>query len=410
MSEKEKLKGITGFEEQETIGVSPWMLSLLDELGTERKDPRWTFSLNGFSFELVEGTQSLWIVARFPAGGEIAFRAVYCPDGRLEIDEIQKRKNGIEVQVSSTIGGFRLELDFPHPDQPLLHCATIINPVAPLLIPFWPRDLIPLGREKALTDSQGIVYAKQVGPRTGLVYFSLTRPKGGTVLYFQNLTSLNDYCRQTETSLSDTVGGEWPELGFALPATTEKTIEANKELVISDAYISFSTNVPEDDLVMSRQFLDLLGQVYLALPRMETEYIHWPEVARKSLRDLSNSEKCWSEVRGHRYLNAYVGDYETPPESMVQLTVLLPLIEYADWSGEDCWRVCPGSMTKKPGYWAAGCPPSPTVWKVMNRKRNRESWTPGIYIIHYSTCPAWRSTAIKPPKRYSLIRWSMRSG
>lgn len=335
MSEKEQLKGITGFEEQETVGVSPWMLSLLDELGTEKKDPRWTYSLNDFSFELVEGTQSLWIVARFPAGGEIAFRAVYCPDGRLEIDEIRERENGIEVQVSSTIGGFRLELDFPHPDQTLLHCTTVINPVAPLLIPFWPRDVLPLGREKDLTDSEGIIYAKQVGPRTGLVYFSLTRPKGGTVLYFQNLTSLNDYCRQTETSLSDTVGGEWPELGFALPATTEKTIEANKELVISDAYISFSTKVPEDDLVMSRQFLDLLGQVYLALPRIETEYIHWPEVAKKSLRDLMNSEKCWSEVRGNRYLNAYVADYETPPESMVQMTVLLPLIEYAEWSGED---------------------------------------------------------------------------
>src|SRR5687768_4574911 len=119
MSEKEKLKGITGFQEQETVGVSPWMLSLQAELGTERNAPRWTFSLHNFSFELIEGTQSLWIVARFAAGGEVAFRAVYCPDGRLEIDEIQKRKNGIEVQVSSTIGGFRLQVDFPHPDQPL---------------------------------------------------------------------------------------------------------------------------------------------------------------------------------------------------------------------------------------------------------------------------------------------------
>jgi hypothetical protein len=32
-----------------------------------------------------------------------------------------------------------------------------------------------------------------------------------TVLYFQNLTSLNDYAKQTEGSLADTVGGEWPE-------------------------------------------------------------------------------------------------------------------------------------------------------------------------------------------------------
>src|SRR5215207_1624421 len=335
MDEKEKLKGVTGFEEQETIGVSPWMLSLLHELGNERKAPHWTYSFEDFSFEIIEGTQSLWIVTRFPAGSEIAFRAAYCPDGKLEIDEIQQVETGIQIQISSTVGGFRTLLEFPHPDRPMLHCRTTLNPITPLLIPFWPRDIIPLGTEEDLTDSEGVVYTKQVGARTGLIYFSLTRPRGGTMLYFQNLTSLNDYAKQTETSLADTVAGEWPELGFSLPATTEKTMEADRDIVLSDAYMIFSTEIPVDDLVMSKQFLDLLAQVYLVLPRNETQYIHWPEIAEKSLHDLTNSEKCWSEVRGNRYLNAYVADYDTPPESMVQMTVLLPLLEYAKWSGQE---------------------------------------------------------------------------
>jgi hypothetical protein len=338
MDEKEKLKGKIGFDEQETVGVSPWMLSLLDELGSERKAPHWTYSLDDFSFEIVEGTQSLWIVARFPAGGETAFRAAYCPDGRLEIDEIQQTETGVEVQISSRVGGFRTQIEFPSvaaSDRPMLHYKTILNPVAPLLIPFWPRDVIPLGKEEDLTDSEGVTYARQEGSRSGLIYFSLTRPKGGAALYFQNLTSLNDYCKQTETSLSDVVGGEWPELGLALPSTTEKPMEADQEVVVSDAYVIFSPQVPKDDLVMARQFLDFLAQVYLALPRNETEYIHWPDIAEKSLRDLSNSEKCWSEEDGQYYLNAYVGDYETAPESMVQLTVLLPLLEYAEWSGKE---------------------------------------------------------------------------
>lgn len=335
MDEKEKLKGITGLNEQETVGVSAWVLSSLDELGTERKTPHWTYAHGDFSFELVEGTQFLWIVARFPAGGEIAFRAAYCPDGKLEIDEIRQTDTGIDAQISSTMGGFRVELEFPRPDQPLLHYKTTINPVAPLRIPFWPREIFPLGKEGNLLDSQGRIYASQDGPRSGLIYFSLTRPKAGSILYFQNLTSLSEYCKQTETSLSSTVGGEWPELGFALPATTEKSIEADRETIISDAYIIFRPEIPRDDLAMAEQFLELLAQIYLTLPRIETKYIHWPDIAKKSLRDLSNSEKCWSEVRGNRYLNAYVGDADTPPESMVQLTVLLPLLEYAEWSGEE---------------------------------------------------------------------------
>lgn len=337
MSEQQKLKGITGFDEQETVGVSPWMLSLVDELGEERPTAHWTYSFDEVTFEVIEGRQSLWITAQFPAGGRVALRAAYCPDGELTVDEISQigRDNSVEIHLSSTVGPFRVEVHFPQTDRPTLHYKSSLTPSAPLFIPFWPRDVIPLGRDKDVTDSEGIIYAKQEGPRSGLVYFSLTRPKGGSALYFQNLTSLNDYCKQTEGSLSDTVGGEWPELGFALPAATEKTIQAGKEIVISDAYMIFSREIPEDDLEMSKQFLEFLGQIYLALPRNKTEYIHWPDIARKSLRDLTNSEKCWSEVRGNRYLNAYVGDYDTPPESMVQLTVLLPLIEYAEWSGEE---------------------------------------------------------------------------
>ena len=334
MDEKEKLKGNTGFDPQATVSVSPWLLSILDELGTDRQSPRWTYSLDEFSFEVVEGTQSLWIVMRFPAGAEVAFRPAYCPDGKLEIDEIQQTERGIEVLISSTIGGFRTTLEFPTPDRPILHCTTTLNPIAPLLIPFWPRDIIPLGRESDLTDSEGIIHTHQVGPRSGMLYFSLTRPRGGSALYFHNLTSLNDYARQTENSLADVVGGEWPELGLALPTSTEKPIAGNRETVISDVYLALSPRVPKDDLEMAQQFLDMLAQVFLVLPRNETEYVHWPEIAEKSMHDLETSEKCASKVRGRRYLNAYVADYDNPPESMVQLTALLPMLEYEEWTGE----------------------------------------------------------------------------
>ncbi len=181
---------------------------------------------------------------------------------------------------------------------------------------------------------EGVIYTKQVGPRSGMVYFSLSKPRAGTVMYFQNLTALNDYAEQTNTSLQEVVGGNWPELGLSLPAATEQPLEAGKEVVISDAFILFNPSTPRDDLEMSRQFLDSLAQIYLALPRVETEYRDWPEIVRKSLRDLAN-EKCWTTIRNVKYLNAYVGDFDTPPESMVQLSVLLPMLEYADWTGED---------------------------------------------------------------------------
>jgi len=342
MDQTAKLEGIKGFEEQKTKGVSPWMLSLQEELGEARPEASWSYTLRDFLFEVIEGDQSLWIVIHFPNSGEVALRAAYCPYNHITITDMKVLddgvenglENGLDIRLSSVTGNYRVRLEFPRTDRALFRCTTSLTPAAPLFVPFFPRDVIPLGDPENLIRPEGVIYTKQVGPRSGMVYFSLSNPQAGTVLYFQNLTALNDYAEQTKTSLAEVVGGNWPELGLSLPAATEEPLEPGSEVVISDAFIMLNASTPKDDLEMSKQFLDSLAQIYLALPRPETKYIHWPDVAKQSLRDLTNSEKCWSEIRGRRYLNAYVADYETPPESMVQLTILLPLLEYSDWSGE----------------------------------------------------------------------------
>lgn len=49
---------------------------------------------------------------------------------------------------------------------------------------------------------------------------------------------------------------------------------------------------------------------------------------------MYNNKGCWTQTNGIPYLNAYLCDYETPSEIMVQLAVLTPLKEYIEWSGE----------------------------------------------------------------------------
>ncbi len=343
MVQTAKFENLKGFLEEKTKGVSPWMLAMEQELSDKRPASKWTYTLQDFQFDLIEGDQSLWIVARFPAGGEVAVRAAYCPYNHIAINEMRNIEDpvvngspgGMDIQLSSVTGEYRIHLEFPNPNRALLRCTTRLTPAAPLFVPFFPRDIIPLGPAENFLHPEGVIYTKQVGPRTGMVYFSLSNPQAGTVMYFQNLTALNDYASITKTSLQEVVGGNWPELGLSLPSATGEPLEAGKEIDISDAFILFNPSIPEDDLEMSRQFLDSLAQFYLSLPRMDTEYRHWPDIVKKSLRDLAGSEKCWSTIRNVKYLNAYVGDYETPPESMVQLSVLLPMLEYADWIGEE---------------------------------------------------------------------------
>lgn len=211
-------------------------------------------------------------------------------------------------------------VSFPAQEKPLIHYQTIIEPHKPLVIPFWPRDMVITGPDGQSQEIAGSVLASQVGTRSGLQYIALDRPRSGALLYFQNLTSLNDYARLTETSLGNRISGSWPELGFALPTTLKnKPLPAHQEVVLSDAYIAFNPENPKDKLAQARQFLELLADIYLVLPKPQTRYYPWPEMVGKRLHDLEFSHGCWSHGAGQDYLNAYVADYQTPPELMVSL-------------------------------------------------------------------------------------------
>ena len=146
---------------------------------------------------------------------------------------------------------------------------------------------------------------------------------------------MSPYCQDSETSLVDRVGGQWPEIGFSFPVNPDKPIPANKEYTISDAFVLFSLNNPDDNLEVTERYLDHLAAIYRHLPKPEIGYSDWSSIAEKSLVGLTNHKGCWQQIEGHAYLNAYMGDYQTPAESMVQLAVLLPLSEYLEWRGQD---------------------------------------------------------------------------
>jgi hypothetical protein len=248
----------------------------------------------------------------------MAIRLAYAPGAGLEIVKTVKESKGVNFHLASPSGKLNVIIG---KEGHLLTYQTLFTPSGDLFIPFWPRDIV--------VNSDGEIHVKQLGTRSGLIYVSLK--KAGAFLYFQNLTSFADYNQQTGTSCADAVGGEWPEIGFALPPTKDKPLKKDKTYMISDTFIAFDDHAPKDEAALSAQYLDLLAAVYLQLPRQETKYQPWPETVAKGLHDLIHNPACWSQVGGHSYLNAYACDYATPPEIMVQLAVLLPLQDYIEW-------------------------------------------------------------------------------
>jgi len=278
---------------------------------------------------------ALWIVVTCPSGVQLVLHAAYAPIDHLQTRRVTKHDNGVTIHLSAYIGHFEVTLTLPENEYALIRYTTTFTASAPLLVPYWPRDLVVLNSAKNKIP-EGTVHVSQVGARSGLQYVSLDEPAAGAFLYFQNLTALNDYAEATETSLGNTVGGAWPELGFALPPTTKgKPIPANREIVLSDAFIAFTPEHPKDEVAQAKQFLNLLAAVYPHLPKPDTKYHNWLHIVGEGLHDLEFSHACWSHGGEQDYLNAYVSDYATPPEIMVQLAVLMPLTDYYDWCKTD---------------------------------------------------------------------------
>jgi hypothetical protein len=304
--------------------TSAWLLNIKTRLNSPDLTAVYEKQAAAYSFNVYVVDDSCWLVVSRAKKTRTAFRLAYSPNDPIAVKKVRENDGMVTFRIASLMGEYEVSLQLPHENNPVLRLTTTLKTAAPLLFPYWPRDIVPL-------DAEGEVYVKQTGSRSGQLFFR--QGKAGSVFYLQNLTALADYNQQTETSAAETVGGEWPEIGFALPPTIKnKPLEAGKTYILNDAFIAFAPEVAKDEPAIVRQYLDLLAAVYLQLPKPATNYQHWPEILDKGLFDLQDSPGCWSQVDGNHYFNAYVCDYATPPEIMVQLAILLPLLDYVEWN------------------------------------------------------------------------------
>ncbi|MEZ0542834.1 hypothetical protein [Fibrella arboris] len=276
---------------------------------------------------------SFWLLHQAMPSGWLAIRTCFDPQ-TLQGYKVRKQKGaGIEYEIQGSLGTFRVSLALANNNPSLLHYTTWLKPAQSFTIQALPRDLYVLDETFSPATTEGMVYVTQNGPTSGLVYLSVVKPMAGSLLYFQNFTALNDYCQLTKTEPSDTVSTQWPEIGFALP-TSEQPLPAGQEICLSDAFICLIDSVPQSEFEASDQFLAAMASIYTQLPKTDTAYYNWPKAAERTIEALTESPNCGRIIQRQYYLNAYVDAMNKPPESMVQLAILVPLWEYQEWLGK----------------------------------------------------------------------------
>lgn len=316
-------------------GVSPWAIHLADQLAGQHVTIFAHEQISSKQVEIVLAGDSLVICIDMGGGRKLAFRAAYSPASDFAVTDHDISDRTLQFKLISSLGKYLVVIELKDGEHmAVLHYTVSFTPAENVQIPFWPKDVVALREDSVWADNDVRIHVAQEGLRSGLVYASWTEPGAGAMLYFQNLTSLSDYCAATETSVADSVSGQWPEFGFSLPSAMEKPILAGNEYTIADAFVAFAGGAPADQFEIAKQFVDLLAFVYLLLPRPAVLYHDYPGIAQKALPELAHHKGCWAHHAGNNYLNAYVCDYETPPEIMVQLAVLLPLKEYEEWREE----------------------------------------------------------------------------
>ena len=114
-----------------------------------------------------------------------------------------------------------------------------------------------------------------------------------------------------------------------------KPLRAGKPACLSTWHVAFADEFCDTPVSVAGQYLDLTAKLYMLIERPSPEYVDWRLRAQQCRDDLDRCDQCWSTISGTRYLRAYVGDETHPPESMVQLAVLLPLLERTRWCEAD---------------------------------------------------------------------------
>jgi hypothetical protein len=322
----------------ELSSLSPYVLMLRDTLSGHKGRTIASFATGELQVEVRAGAESLWALIRREGKGGLAVRAAYL-GGAFECRKVKPEPGeAVRLALRSALGEHVVA--FRSGGEALEHLRMTVRftPIAPMVVPFMPRDVYPLDANDDPLGTRGKIEASQRGLNSGVLYFRLDEPGFGNVLYFQNLTAMNDYYRATKTTPEDAVGGVWPELGYLLP-TPEQTgtpetnaLKAGVEVMLSDAILVFRHEAPPHERESARQFLQMLGEVYKLLELPRTDYRDWVQRAEWTLRDLDQAPEATIAHYGHRYVHPYTNaEY---PDIMVQMSLIAAIHDWGKWRGE----------------------------------------------------------------------------
>jgi len=178
--------------------LSQWASASEKGIRLPRKRFRVPFLYDGGTIVCVLDYTSLWFVLKRHEF-RVAIRGCFDGQGIDSARMVTSSKSGCSFLVEGRTGRFAISLEILKEEREILHYKTALTPHRPVQMADSPRDLL-FGETPKNKDVTGTVHFTQKGPASAIAYASFRNPKGGVLLYFQNLTALNKYCDLTRAS------------------------------------------------------------------------------------------------------------------------------------------------------------------------------------------------------------------
>src|ERR1700749_3642845 len=121
--------------------LSPWAAAVKNLFHGKDLPSRVSREIAGYRVKVYSLNNSLWIAVTCPKGTQVILRPAYAPNDHLELGRIAQNKKGVTLHLSAAIGNYTVKLEFPDEEKPLIRYTTTFKGNAPLLVPFWPRDM-----------------------------------------------------------------------------------------------------------------------------------------------------------------------------------------------------------------------------------------------------------------------------
>lgn len=301
--------------------------------------------LDSYKYRLLQTASEILLQVNLPNGRLLLIRLLELSDPTSRVDCKGLKSHRLDLEIDSSLGLYQINVEINRRESMFIQYTTHFEPKNTLTrLPSNPEVLILQDQDYKIAP-EGTTYHLQKQLRSGVCFTDFGPRSNGTLLYFQDLSALNKYAEHTQQSLSDVVSMRWPELGLSLPQSNQLALQKGERYVLCRAYLIFEPQQPKDSIALSRRYIAGLASIYEQLERPAICTLPLPRYANYTLQGLVRSHGCWQQVKENAYLNAYLNDYETPPESMVQLAVLTPLVLQTSFERSNHAQQVIGSLT-----------------------------------------------------------------